>query len=221
MGSDNLHHKRKQRTINSYKRKVSKRASYDVVLIVCEGKKTEPYYLKEYCDYLKLNSANIKVIGMGVDPLKLVEYAEKEFNESKDYDRIFCVFDKDQHASYNNAVSKIKSLRERSRNSIPIYSITSVPCFEYWLLLHFIDSTKPYNKTGNKSSGELLFSEISNYIKNYYKGHQSIFEMTKENLQIAINRSKKIYEQQAKQGTDNPSTNMHELIEYLSNIKKK
>lgn len=220
MGSDNLHHKRKQRTQDSYKRKISQRSSYEVVLIVCEGKKTEPYYLMEFCDSLKLNSANIKIIGTGVDPLKLVEYAEQEFNASKDYDRVFCVFDKDQHSNYQNALNKVRLLRERSRNSIPIYSITSVPCFEYWLLLHFIDSTRPYHKTGSKSSGDLLLSEISNHIKNYYKGHVNIFEMTKEHLETAINRAKRICEQQASHGTDNPSTNMYELIEYLRSIKK-
>lgn len=220
MGSDNLHHKRKQRARDSYKRKISQRASYDIVLIVCEGKKTEPYYLREFCDSLKLNSANIKIIGVGVDPLKLVDNAEQQFNESKDYDRVFCVFDKDQHSTYQNALNKVRSLRTRSRNSIPIYSITSVPCFEYWLLLHFIDSARPFEKTGNKSSGEVLLNEIGNYIKNYYKGHKNIFEMTKANLEIAINRAKRICEQQANHGTDNPSTNMYELIEYLRNIKK-
>ncbi len=219
MGSDNLHHKRKQRTRDSFTRKFSQRDSYDLALVVCEGKKTEPGYLREICDHLKLNSANIKVIGVGADPLRIVEYAEKEFNKSKDYDRVFCLFDKDEHSSYQNAINKIKSLRHRSRNPIPIDYITSVPCFEYWLLLHFTDSTRPYNKTENKSSGDLLLSEITRYLNTYHKGHENIFAMTKDRLSIAIKRSKRIYSEQKKQGTDNPSTNMHELIEYLMNLK--
>lgn len=221
MGTENLHHKRKQRTRDSFKRKISRRDTYDVVLIVCEGKKTEPYYLKAFCDDRKLNSANIKVVGVGADPLKIVDHALKEFNETKDYDRVFCVFDKDQHATYQDALHKIKTLRERIKNVIPIYGITSVPCFEYWILLHFVDSARPYNRAGKKSPGDLLLSEIKNYIKDYHKGHKDIFNVTKHKLKIALDCAKKIYAQQEENGTDNPSTNMYELIEYLENIKNK
>lgn len=220
MGSDDLHHKRTQRTRESFKRKTSRRDPYDFVLIVCEGKKTEPYYLKALCDDLKLNSANIKVVGLGADPLKIVNYALRTFNEVKDYDRVFCVFDKDQHTNYQDALNKLKAMRQKTKSSKPIYGITSVPCFEYWLLLHFTDTARPYNKTGNKSPGELLESEIKTHIKDYHKGYKEIYAATKHNLKIAIARSKNIYAQQEKNRTDNPSTNMHELIEYLINIKK-
>jgi hypothetical protein len=47
MGSDNLFHKRKARQIESLRRKKARRASYETVLIVCEGEKTEPNYFKE------------------------------------------------------------------------------------------------------------------------------------------------------------------------------
>lgn len=219
MGSDNLHHKRKQQNLNDLKRKITKREQHDVVLMVCEGKKSEPNYLQAYCDELQLNSANIKVLGTGTDPLTLVNRALNEYNQSKDYDRVFCLFDKDKHPNYQDAVNKINSLRERSRNSVPIYAITSVPCFEYWLLLHFVISTRPYIKNGKKSAGDQLFSEIKSYIKDYHKGHTDIFEKTKFNLNIAITRAKQIYEQQLENGTDNPSTRVYELIEYLSKIK--
>ncbi|VAW46556.1 hypothetical protein MNBD_GAMMA03-583 [hydrothermal vent metagenome] len=60
MGTDNLHHKRKAKSISNLERKKAKRAPYDRVLIVCEGEKTEPYYFSELIDYYRLNSANIK-----------------------------------------------------------------------------------------------------------------------------------------------------------------
>jgi len=41
MGSEDLHKKRKHQTLDSFKRKGSKRESYNVVLIACEGVKTE------------------------------------------------------------------------------------------------------------------------------------------------------------------------------------
>ena len=219
MGSENLHHKRKQQTRDALRRKISKREPYDIVLVVCEGKKTEPNYLQAFCDELKLSSANIKLVGLGASPLKIAEHALRKFNADKDYDRVYCIFDKDQHHCFHDALAKIKAHRERARNPVPIHAITSIPCFEYWLLLHFADSTRPYASAGGKSAGDQLLSEVKNHIKDYHKGDKTVFEKTKSNLETAIARAKKIHAQQAKNGTDNPSTNMFELIEYLSSIK--
>lgn len=44
MGTDNLFHKRKAKGTRELKREKHKRAPYDKVLIVTEGKKTEPEY---------------------------------------------------------------------------------------------------------------------------------------------------------------------------------
>jgi hypothetical protein len=43
MGSEDLFHKRKARSANKLARKKANRASYDRILIVCEGEKTEPH----------------------------------------------------------------------------------------------------------------------------------------------------------------------------------
>lgn len=220
MGSDNLHHKRKQQNLNDFKRKESRRDSYDVVLIVCEGTKTEPNYLKGLRDELQLNSANIEILGKGFTPLKMIDEAIKIFNEkNKIYDRIYCVFDKDQHADYQNAINKIESHRGRKINSIPIYAINSVPCFEYWLLLHYVESDRPYEKVGSKSAGDQIVSELKKHIPGYSKGHENIFEITKPNLKNAIGSAKRISGQQKKNGSDNPFTNFYELVEYLKGIK--
>ncbi len=76
MGSDNLFHKRKARQSESLRRKMARRASYDTVLIVCEGEKTEPNYFRELRNDLKLNSANIEITGDagGSSPMNIVNY---------------------------------------------------------------------------------------------------------------------------------------------------
>jgi hypothetical protein len=220
MASDNLLRRNMQRTKRSFKRSKNTRESYDVVLIVCEGEKTEPNYLKGICSEYQLNSANITVLGIGADPLSIANYALKEFDRNKDYDRVYCVFDKDQHPSYQIALEKIDSSRNKKANKIPIYAITSVPCFEYWLLLHFIESTRPYARAGSKSAGDQLLSSIKEYMPEYNKGYVNIYEITKDKINIAIERAKKIDVQQEKNGTDNPSTKFYQLVEYLRNLKK-
>lgn len=218
MGSENLHHKRKKRSSASFERIVTERNTYETVLIVCEGEKTESYYLRALCDSLRLSTASIQIVGLGADPLSIVNSAVEKFNTTRDYDRVYCIFDKDQHANYQKAIDKVENLRNQAKNIMPIYSITSIPCFEYWILLHFVDTARPYNSTGKKTSGELLFNAVKLHIKDYHKGHKKIFEISKPYLQDAIVRAKKNYKQQKKVGTDNPSTNMFELIEYLFSL---
>ena len=144
MGSDNLFRKRKKRQKDSLKRAKAKRDPYDVVLIVCEGEKTEPNYFEELRDAFKLNTANIEICGdeCGSSPRNVVDHAIKKYRESKDYDRVYCIFDKDQHLTYNEALDKVRQTKLPKGHSI--YAITSVPCFEIWFLLHYRYSTKSY-----------------------------------------------------------------------------
>jgi hypothetical protein len=53
----------KTRTLKDLRRSKPKRSPYDRVLIVCEGRKTEPYYFNALVDDLKLNTANVDVDG--------------------------------------------------------------------------------------------------------------------------------------------------------------
>jgi len=142
MGSENLHHKRKHKTSSSLKRKISERDPYDVVLIVCEGEKSEVNYLKAFHDELELNSANIEVSGLGSGPLKIVEYALKKFNETKEFNRIYCVFDKDQHPDYQDALTEIIMLRERTEN---IYTLNLDPILSPILSMNMQSWTLIFN----------------------------------------------------------------------------
>lgn len=217
MGSDNLYHKRKQEAYKSLKRTIIKREQYKAVLIVCEGMKTEPNYFTGLCESLKLNRANIQIKNCpnGNDPLNIAKYA---FDKKGDYDCIFCVFDK-EHTTYQTALEKLKTHNQKKRVT-PILAITSVPCFEFWLLLHFVDTTKPYNQKGNKSPADQLMSELKAYIPGYSKGHESIFEKTSHLLESAITRAKRIDELQKQNGTDNPSTKVYQVVRYLQSIHK-
>ncbi len=220
MGSDKSQHKKKkQRTVESLRRQANRRASYDVVLIVCEDSKSVPNYLKGLRDDLQLSNVNIRILGCpsGTDPLNNVDYTLEKLEENKIYDRAYCVFDQDRHEGYQPAIKKIN---DNFSNGIPIYAIPSIPCFEYWLLLHFEETARPYKNTGKKSSGDQLVSELKKYMKGYNKGHKNIFEETKDLLDVAIDRAKKIDDLQRKNGTDNPSTKIYQLVEYLRSIKK-
>lgn len=222
MGSEDLFFKRKQDRKN-LDRKSKERKPYETVLIVCEGE-TELYYLEGFREELQLNKANIP-IKLGerddnrvTDPMNIVNEAEKHL-EDKEYDRVYCVFDKEQ-SNYQEALKKIEVLKKKGN---PIYAISSVPCFDYWLLLHFTKTSKPYRQKGRKSAGDQIKSELRKYIKNYREGDKDIFKKAQLNggdWKEAFKRAKQIDGLQQKSGTDNPSTKIYELVDYLLSLKR-
>jgi len=220
MGSDNLFHKRRQRSKDSLRRKNGQRAPYDRVLIICEGAKTEPNYLKEIRDDYRLTTANIEILGKecGSDPLSVINYAIQRFNKDKGYNRVYCVVDRDKHATFNDAMDKLR--RTRLGKEITFKAIVSVPCFEYWLLLHFAYTTQQFVAPANDSNCALVVAALDNvkFIPGYNKGATGIFSLTKAKLPEAINNAKKVQKYSRETGSTNPSTNVYELIEYLINL---
>ncbi len=221
MGSDNLHHKRKARATSSFKRKLAKRAQYDMVLIVCEGEKTEPNYFRALIDDLQLNTANIKIAKntAGSSPRNVVDTGRKEYKKAKDYDAVYCVFDKDQHPSYTEALDIIRRENARGKRGCPMHAITSVPCFEFWLLLHFTYTTKNFD-IGHGSVCANVISDLKAYISDYGKADTTIYQSTKEYISKAIANAKKVEHHCRTGGTDTPSTEIYKLIEYLQQLRK-
>ncbi len=212
--------KRRTRSARSLRRNRPSRSPYDIVLIVCEGAKTEPFYFKELRDYFKLNTANIHICGeeCGSSPRDVVDYAIQKSKENDTFDRIYCVFDKDRHATYYDSVNRIQQLNQRRK---AIFAVTSVPCFEFWLLLHFKYTTRSYyiDSYCGSSVCDKVIKELRQYLPNYKKGMSNIFEIIKDKLPDAITRANQILEYNRKAQTDDPSTNVHKLVLYLENLK--
>lgn len=209
--------KKKERRNTSFRRRVKQREPYDVILIVCEGSKTEPDYFKALKNKLRLSSANIIICGKecGTAPISIVDFALQKQKEWYAYDRIFCVFDKDQHKTYKAALDKIRSQPKRFK----VEAITSVPCFELWILLHFTSTARPYQATGNRSICEQVICDLRKHIPGYEKGMNNVFELTYPSVDKAITRTELRERQCNEDGTDNPSTKVHNLVKYLQNIK--
>lgn len=222
MGTDDLFHKRKARSRRELRRRASKRDPYAKILIVCEGEKTEPLYFTDARNYYSLNTANIEVCGdSGSDPISILRYAKQRYREEKDagdaFDRVYCVFDKDAHHHYDIALQKIAA--QKPLNCF--FAITSVPCFEYWLLLHYVYSTKPYVGLPGKSAGDQLVADLKkNYFPGYLKGSASVFTERIGELDFAINNAKRSLQAAEAAYTDNPTTHVHELVEFMRDIKK-
>ena len=100
-------------------------------------------------------------------------------------------------------------------------AILSVPCFEFWLLLHFEFSTKPYNASGTASACDRLIRDLRGYMPSYAKGNKCEFESILRKTDQAIVYSKQALHQVTGSGADDPTTRMHELVEYLQQLRIK
>lgn len=222
MGTDDLFHKRKAKKAEDLKRPKQSREPYDKVLIVCEGEKTEPHYLIALRDHLKLSQANIKIDpDSDSSPTSVVKYAKELIKQSErdPYDHVFCVIDRDRHADFDTAIAQISGYRNKNTK---LHAIVSNPCFEYWILLHFTYTTKLFGTSGDSPCMDLIKNELRTYIPDYEKGDKTIMPpIIQSGLNMAVANAKKANATAQKNGTDTPTTQMVELIEYLKNLKAK
>lgn len=217
-GADKIFHRRKARKLASHKREIAKRDPYEMVLIVCEGIKTEPNYFEALIDDLQLNTANVKVSNntAGSSPRSVVKFALNEYKKDKKYDKVYCVIDKDRHETYLEALDIIRRVPLQKRREI--HAITSVPCFEFWFLLHYKATTKKFNVCEGSICAKVI-TDLKKYIPNYEKRDKEVFLTLKPHLETAITNAKKVSRYCEDAVTDNPSTKVHELIIYLQNLK--
>lgn len=220
MGRDSRFNKRKAKSAKGLQRRGAKRETYTKVLIVCEGEKTEPRYFQGLRNHYRLNSADIEVCGeCGSDPNSVLQFAKKRYQQEKDagdaFDKVYCVFDKDAHVNY--AQTLIAIAKATPRNTF--IAINSVPCFEYWLLLHYDYSTRPYTALPGNSAGNQALLDLKRHLPIYAKGTDNIFALLLDKLELAKIHAERALRAAEASGTDNPTTRVHELVSFLQGIK--
>jgi hypothetical protein len=227
MGSDDLFKISKAKRLRKITRDIDKKESYEKFLIVSEDTKSSYTYLKEAILHYRIQSANFAIVGLGKDPLDIVNEAEARYNKESashhpDFDRVFCVFDRDTHTRYFNALSKIDALNKKIAGSEPTFiGITSDPCFELWLILHFTYTTKLYLPTQKKSASNIVYDDLCNIYPTYKKSSFGIFKNLLPKLDDAIDNAKKLKSYCTSNGAISPLTRLDELLVYLRDIKLK
>lgn len=102
----------------------------------------------------------------------------------------------------------VPTMFDRLREFPGVTLLCSNPCFELWLLLHYVE------QRAELTSGECV-ARLNAYIKQYRKGSLSIAnkQYLIDNISIAIERSRK------QQAYSNPSTTVYKLIDDLEILK--
>ena len=189
------HHPR-QRQRMQLERKQNQRASYDRILIVSEGSKTEPLYFKEIRAAHRLHTANVEVqpSELGTEPIQVVQYARDLFENGdahkrirpRAFEQVYAVFDRDDHRTYFDALKLAAALDGKMRNdakqAVVFRAIASIPSFELWLLLHYEDIQHPLHR-------DEVMRRLKIHIPEYGKGSRGSFAATRHNLTIAAQRA--------------------------------
>jgi len=210
---------RRSRSANEYRRREPVREPYDVVLIVCEGEKTEPRYFKELRAAYRLSNANVIVAPPehGNDPLSIVRYAEYQLDLYSDYNRVYCVFDRNGHATYAAALQKIKD--SPHGKSGRLIATPSVPCFEVWVLLHYEYTSAPFSAVGGKSACDQVTKKVLGHCDKYHKGFAGVFKELAHRTDAAVTHAERLETYNRKTSSENPATDVHHLVTYLRGLR--
>lgn len=201
----------KVKKITDFKRRKEFKTPASILTIVCEGKKTEPIYFEDIRKLYKLSTLRLSIIPNQGAPISIVNRAIREKKNSSTDDSIWCVFDVEvlhENSSFARAVSLART------NNINL--AISNPSFEFWFLLHFEKTDRPF------SNADEIIEYLKNYIPEYDKG-KSVFNELENKTIVAISNVSNIRNNSLDNWKNfpNPSTGVDILVtEILSLISK-
>jgi hypothetical protein len=212
------------------KRKQEKRSAKRVLRIFCEGEKTEPLYLKGYIQD-RTESARKRVIQIEATrkntPVQLVKEACKFLDGPASIagDEVWVVYDREAAGKYSEELhAQAYEMARRRGINVALSNV----CFEYWVLLHFIDTTSPYSSFDDliqRSPLNQFF--VRQFGEKYSKASGKLYDLLKPFIDDARKRAQSLcahMEKAAPNGKDkpfhlNPYTNIHELLDNIDSFK--
>lgn len=200
------------RTGSSFHRQKPKYLPQKTVLILCEDSKSGKNYLQDACKYFRA-TAEVEVTHCkNTDPLGIVKEA---IARSTMYDEVYCAIDRDRHPSFTDAKA-LAAKHEKVKVSV------SFPCFEYWYLLHFEYTARPYTERGKKSPAEALIRDLCKKegFVDYDKGANvsRFHQLVGQPLEQARRFAKVSRVDAERRGNPNPSTEVDQLIDVIEKL---
>jgi len=181
------------------------------ILVVCEGKKTEPLYLKRFQHHVRNQRVHVEPLGPAGVPLTVVQTAidlrhqaadeaRRQRDENLLWDQVWAVFDMDDHP--NVADARQLAMTHDIRLAV------SNPCFELWALLHFAD------QRAHVERGKLR-AALQQHVPGYDK--ELPFAKLHAGYSEAVRRARELDDAAIQAGRPgrNPTTDVHFLTEII------
>jgi hypothetical protein len=189
------------------------------VLIVGQGRKTEPNYfrgLKREDAVTRKFAVSVKK-GRGLSPEAAVEQAitlqQQAQNREETYDKVWCVLDVEGPA---NRASLGRAAKAAAENEIAL--CRSNPCFEVWLLAHFERRARAY------SDCDAVIVQLNTHWRrhcgqDYEKNDERVYDRVSELTATAIANAQSVRETHHRGKTDvadcNSATEVYLLLQKL------
>lgn len=189
------------------------------MMIVSEGIKTEPLYLKGFVKKINDKYKNIskephiQVYGTARNTQSLLRFVDKMIanGEWAHFKKFWLVYDKDDFPLDNFDNTQFEAEARKNPDMAVAWSNESI---ELWFLLHFQDY--------HSNNGRKQYIEKLNEYFDYSKTREDLYEvlMKKGSLADAKRRAKKMYQEFLDAGESSmaamvPATRMYELVEEL------
>lgn len=161
--------------------------------VFCEGQSEEQYVSYLRSKYRIPMVIDSKITGNKISESYIENYKRAKFTHEKDKE--FLMYDLD-----------VEGMLERLKGIGGAILVTSNPCFEFWLLLHFQSHT-------TEITSAHCINKLEQHYSKYKKGNldSSLIRKLEEKQLKACNRAKRLSE------FNNPSSKIHELIGIIEN----
>jgi hypothetical protein len=197
-----------------------------LVILACEGEKTERYYFESFFEILK-KSRTLSKLSCVFAPHQhtnptgvlddLMRFQDTSGRTYKDYEHRWIVIDRDEERcgggghtpqDFNNAISKAK------KNRPEVKVAWSNPSFEIWYLLHF----HYHNTAIERDAVNIKLSTALSV--SYEKNDRAMFSrFNKKMVSDAVRNARRLHDEAKNAGTSpeatNPGTTVYELVELL------
>lgn len=201
--------------IQKTKRNPPRRSGNPRILILCEGEKTEPNYFKNFKEARRLT--NVVVLPpRQVGPAGLLKRVREELGHDSDWDEIYCVLDHDgrdrEIATFESQLTALNNQTDSCR----IAMVLSNPCFEFWLLLHFEFTNRPFSAGVRRVACENVIRKLKRHLPKYQKNDAGIFERCREHVDTALENSMTLQQAESHSAKHSaPHTDVGQLIKRL------
>lgn len=195
----------------SLKRRISTRLPKKKIYVFSEGKNTEPLYFKAYERFVSSAVVDVKCQKERGVPKSLLENAKAKLEEistrtyrreNGDDDKVWIVFDQDDHDDVPHVLSE--------SNRLGIGAAYSNPCFEVWLILHVQDYDRDEHRNDTQSHCQKV---CAGYKKD--SGKVPNFNEILKDVEDAERRAMAMKERRNQDGSIAPQTNVFEITKEI------
>lgn len=142
-------------------------------IIATEDRYAPDQYFEKFRELLR-NARILPVVMETTDTKSAAEYVVERIidHPAQEEDQKWVILDTDHYVTGNHQQSFQRALAKARQNKINV--ALNKPCFEFWLLLHYLEDTDPVldSLTDGASAEDLLRKILGSYNKNNVDAHQ-------------------------------------------------